>query len=300
MKNNKPLVTVFICTYKKFDYLKEALESLFTQDYPNIELIISDDGSPNFDRNMIDNLIASAPNSIKKIIIIHHEKNLGTVKNLNNLLRECNGDYCIGLSQDDLFYRESTISEIVNFFISNDALIITSKRVLFTNNFYDSEEAIPKDKDYRYLLEDNEKLFSRLCVNNFISGASTYHAKKLFEKYGYFDEEYILLEDQPKYLELVRKKVKIYFFNEITKYYRLGGISTNKTINHVLLDDAKKAIEKEVFPYVDKCDYRLYRVSKFNYEYYNFYKRLSSLIVVKYLDAIVYKLLIQSGILKLK
>lgn len=300
MENNKPLVTVFICTYRKLDLLAEALDSLFNQDYPNIELIISDDGSPNFDRNQIKGLTENAPDNIKEINIIHHETNLGTVKNLNNLLRKSNGDYYIGLSQDDLFYRGDTITKIVDFFTSNDALIITSKRVPFTKNLDDFKEAIPTYKDYRYLLEDEDKLFYRLCINNFISGASTYHSKKLFKKFGYFDEEYIILEDQPKYLQLARKKVKIHFFNEITKYYRMDGISTNKNINHVLLDDAKKTIEKEVFPYIDKCDNRLHRVSKFNYEYYKSYKKLNFLIVTKYLDAIIYKFLIQLGILKSK
>lgn len=300
MENNKPLVTVFICTYKKFEFLEEAIDSLFAQDYPNIELIISDDGSPNFDKDMIESLVSSAPGNIKKINIIHHKKNIGTVRNINNIIKESTGEYCICLSQDDIFYRNRTISEIVDFFTSSNALIVTSKRIPFTNSLDDSKQAIPRFKDYRYLLDDNCRLFSRLCVNNFISGASTYYAKDLFEKYGYFKEDYILLEDQPKYLELARKNIKIHYLDEITKYYRLGGISTSKNINSVLLDDAKKTIEKEIFPYIKKYNKKLYRVSKFNYEYYNSNKKLNFLTVVKYLDIIIYKLLIQVGILKLK
>ena len=56
-------------TYKKFDYLYEALDSVFIQDYPNIEIIIGDDCSPEFPRKEIDQYIESAQ-SIRILIYI--------------------------------------------------------------------------------------------------------------------------------------------------------------------------------------------------------------------------------------
>ncbi len=297
---NKPLVTVFVCTYKKFELLEQALNSLYKQDYENIELIISDDASPNFDLDQINILIENKPKNIKNVLIIHHEKNLGTVKNLNNLLKVAKGEYYIGLSQDDLFYEESTITKIVDSFINTGALVITTKRILFNDVLNGNEKAIPSYKDYRYFLENDENLFYRLCISNFISGASTYHSKKLFELYGYFDEKYTLLEDYPKYLYLLRKKVGIYFLDEITKCYRLGGISTSKKINKVLLDDAKRTIELEIEPFVKEEKYIFNKVIKFNYEYYDLEKKLNLIFILKNLDAILYKLLVQSGFYRIK
>ena len=46
MKNE--LFSFWILTYLKFDGVYATLDSLFQQDYPEIELIISDDGSPNY------------------------------------------------------------------------------------------------------------------------------------------------------------------------------------------------------------------------------------------------------------
>ena len=43
-----PLVTIVTLTYKKFNDLKKCIHSVLIQNYPNIEYIISDDGSENF------------------------------------------------------------------------------------------------------------------------------------------------------------------------------------------------------------------------------------------------------------
>lgn len=294
-----PLVTVFICTFNKFDYLSEALNSLFVQDYPHIELIISDDGSSNFDMRLIDKLVSNPPNNIKALKIIHHKENLGTVKNLNNAIKQGSGEYFIGLAPDDLFYRKSSISEVINYFINTGAMIVTTKRQLFDTTLKNKKGILPNPKDYRYLEKKDSLLFERLCINNFISGASTYHSRELFEKYGYFDERYTLLEDQPKYLELARKDVKIDFYNEITKSYRLGGISTSKVKNPVLLEDARKTFEHEVLPYADKNNKKIYRIALFNHEMYRTGKKIKFEYFIKFPDALLYKVLYQLGFLSL-
>ena len=41
----KPLVSVLMPVYNSEEYLEEALRSLVSQDYENLEIIILDDGS---------------------------------------------------------------------------------------------------------------------------------------------------------------------------------------------------------------------------------------------------------------
>ena len=48
-----PLVSVLICCYNRRDFLALTLDSVFAQDYPNIEVVVVDDGSEDGTEEMI-------------------------------------------------------------------------------------------------------------------------------------------------------------------------------------------------------------------------------------------------------
>lgn len=257
--SKKPLVSVILLTYRDFDNLKDTINSIFIQDYPNIELIISDDGSENYDENFINSIIKNAPNNISNISIYHHEKNMGIVKNLNFAIRNSKGEYIIRLPANDLFYEIKTISEIVNFFEENkDAMIVVSKMGVFYNEPDKIIDIWPKKEDEKYLYSSAEILYKRLVFANFIPDPATFYSRKLLEKYGYPDESYRYLNDYPYYLYLSRNGVKFYFMNKITVKYRWGGISTGN-LNYLLFEDLIKTIKNEILPYVDKKS-KLYKL----------------------------------------
>ena len=78
--NEENLVTVVVLTFRRFDNLENNINSILSQSYRNIEVIISDDGSENFDELKIKSLFSENKNM--KFHIIHSKKNFGTVKNL--------------------------------------------------------------------------------------------------------------------------------------------------------------------------------------------------------------------------
>lgn len=51
------MVTVAVLVYKNFNYIKDCVDSILEQNYPEIQLIISDDGSDVFDKEMIEKYI---------------------------------------------------------------------------------------------------------------------------------------------------------------------------------------------------------------------------------------------------
>jgi len=95
-----PLVSVLFITYKRFDLLKPTVESfLRNTDYPNLELVIADDGSGSEIQAQIRTLPAhrfSLP-----------EKHRGLGANNNSGLRLCTGKYILMIQDDWLCHGPS-------------------------------------------------------------------------------------------------------------------------------------------------------------------------------------------------
>lgn len=92
-----PLVTIGIPTYNRAGgYLKQALESAVNQTYPNIEIIVSDNCSPDH----TESLVKSFPDP--RIRYFKHAQNIGAANNFNFCLEQAKGAYFLLLHDDDL------------------------------------------------------------------------------------------------------------------------------------------------------------------------------------------------------
>ncbi len=74
----KPLISVIIPVYKVEKYLDRCVQSVLSQTYENIEVLLVDDGSPDTCPAMCDEYAAKHP----KISVIHQEnKGLSGARN---------------------------------------------------------------------------------------------------------------------------------------------------------------------------------------------------------------------------
>lgn len=96
-----PLISVIIGMYKGEKYIKECIDSVLTQDYSNLEIILVDDGSP-------DNCgkIADAYKEKDDRVIAIHQDNSGVSAARNNGLDKAKGQYICIVDQDDVLSRD--------------------------------------------------------------------------------------------------------------------------------------------------------------------------------------------------
>lgn len=91
--NEWPLVSALFITYKRFHHLERAVLAFREHtDYPNLEIVIADDGSP----EEIQRQIRTLPADVFALL----PKNCGLGANNNNGLRHCSGKYVL-MIQDD-------------------------------------------------------------------------------------------------------------------------------------------------------------------------------------------------------
>lgn len=235
MSKEYPLVTVVTATYRKFDSLYESIDSVFKQDYPNIEYIICDDGSEDFPIQDITNHIQKTNNkNIKNVVLLTSEKNRGTVKNLNNAYKKAKGAYFVNLSCGDVFFSSDVISKIVDIFLNEKCDVIVTSRILYKNNYepisllphYDERKII----ETRYNSAINQ--YKALILGMFYdmaSGSAMYYSRAILEKYGYFDERYTLWEDGPFLSKFLLDNKLRFAFSIISIWYQTGGMSNTKT-----------------------------------------------------------------------
>jgi glycosyltransferase involved in cell wall biosynthesis len=113
--NKTPLVSVAVITYNQKEFLRECIESILEQDYPNLEIVISDDASSD---GTIEMLIEYKKLYPEKIVIISAEMNQGITKNSNKAHFACTGKYVAWIGGDDLMLP-GKISKQVEFMESH-------------------------------------------------------------------------------------------------------------------------------------------------------------------------------------
>lgn len=119
MTKTQPKVSIFMISYNQAPYIEEAVLSCIKQDYKNIEITISDDGSSDGTAEILTQLENKYPQKIKLIL---NPVNQGIVKNSNVALANCSGDLIAFMGGDDVIYP-TKISTQVQAFLQNPELV---------------------------------------------------------------------------------------------------------------------------------------------------------------------------------
>lgn len=93
-----PRVVALVPVWRAAAFLGATLDALAAQTWPNFEVLISDDASPDDSAAIAERRAAGDP----RFRVIRQPRNLGWVGNVNALLRAARGDFLLFAFQDDL------------------------------------------------------------------------------------------------------------------------------------------------------------------------------------------------------
>ncbi len=124
----QPLVTVAIPTYNRPEGLKRALNHLQKQSYKNVEVVISDNGSNNYEDPRFGGFFDNYRNAGLVIHYIKQEKNIGMRKNFDFLSAQGQGKY-FAFHADDDYWSETYIEEAVKIMEADPTIVSVAAKL---------------------------------------------------------------------------------------------------------------------------------------------------------------------------
>lgn len=138
-----PLVSIVITSYNRGKFIGEAISSALSQEYQNIEVVISDNCSTD---NTLD--IIKPFESDNRVKFYRNHVNIGAIQNFRKSLYDlARGDLITFISSDDYLLDKHFISEAVSRFSSIRTLVIAKGRN-FT--FHQKSNLLVNDPSYLY------------------------------------------------------------------------------------------------------------------------------------------------------
>ncbi len=198
-----PKVSVVIPFYN-CPYVGLALESVLYQTYPNIEIIVVDDGST----AMVDLLKPYLP-----YIRYIRKPNGGTASALNAGIKQAAGEYIAWLSADDLFYA-TKIARQMTFMLKRKA------KFSFTDfNIYIQEHHTVAHRDLP-VISDYQQFAKRFIDECPINGCTVIMKKELLDRIGLFDESLPYTHDYDLWVRILLSGCRMHFLKEYLTLYR--------------------------------------------------------------------------------
>lgn len=108
MPENKLLISVVVPIYKVENYIHQCVDSILTQTYENIEVVLVDDGSPDNCPAICDEY-AQKDSRVKVV----HKQNGGPSSARNAGIKASIGDYLMFVDSDDYWDSDTALASIV-------------------------------------------------------------------------------------------------------------------------------------------------------------------------------------------
>ena len=172
--NRSPLVSVCIPTYNGQTYLRECLESVSAQSFPDIEILVLDDHSLDDTLSILDEHAKRDP----RIRVSRNKKNLGLVGNWNRCVELAKGEWIKFVFQDDLI-APTCVEKLGSAGEKGSSMVVCRRNIIF------DAESVELQPVYR-------KYQDTFTVEKIFPGATEISAERFREGVlGYLDFNFI-------------------------------------------------------------------------------------------------------------
>ena len=108
----KPLVSLILLAYRQEEFIREAVIGLLSQDYSPLEIILSDDCSPDSTFEVIEKIVEGYSGDAR-VVVRQNQVNQGFIGHWNTLLSMCQGEWIVVAAGDDIS-RSDRVSRVMD------------------------------------------------------------------------------------------------------------------------------------------------------------------------------------------
>ncbi len=218
-QRNLPLISIIIPYYNCEKYIAETLASVEAQTYPNIEVILVNDGSSKASTAYIEALIQD-----KSYIQYLYQENKGLSSARNVGGKAAKGEFLLFLDADDKIYPQYLTKTVETFNSNPNYKVVYTKAELF--DAQSGEWLLPVYTTFEKLLQGN------------VIYCTALHKRSDFIKLDGFDENLMAYEDWDYWIRLLQDGGEVIRIDEILFSYRKR--IDNTSITNSLIQNPKQ------------------------------------------------------------
>lgn len=217
----QPLVSVIIASYNHAHYIEQTIDSVMQQTYPNLELLVIDDGSKD---NSVEVLTRLQKKHGFDLLI---QENKGLSRTLNEAIARAKGEFVVSFGSDDIMLPERIATQVAYIKDKPEVGICASNMDLIDGegNLYPDNKQKHRNDPFRRLDFDDVFLQRKPGA----MAATLMFRKEAFDKVGGFDPD-IRLEDVYIMLAITHAGYFMDILPEVLSLYRQHATNTYKNL----------------------------------------------------------------------
>jgi alpha-1,3-rhamnosyltransferase len=213
---DQPLVSVIISSYHHGTYVEESIQSVLQQTYPNIELLVVDDGSQDDSVERIKKMQTQYGFDFRA------QSNQGLARTLNDCIAHSHGSLIAPFGSDDVMLPDRIMTQ-VDYMQDKPEVGICAGNIQMINS---EGEGVPKrDREGSFRRLDFEDVF--VAKKKGAPAPTLLFRREALEKVGGFDTE-IKLEDLLIELKITHAGYFIDVLPQVLAKYRVHKTNTYK------------------------------------------------------------------------
>jgi len=228
MTDSSTRITVIVAVYNGASTIRQCVESVANQKYPNRELIVMDGGSK-------DGTVQILEENASRISYWVSSPDRGIYDAWNKGLDHATGDWICFLGADDFFWNDSVLERLAPHLRAPDQARIVYGRVAVVNrmNEVSRYEGMPWEEARRY--------FTHTLT---VPHPGLMHHRSLFTEHGKFDDSFRVVGDYDLLLRELPARNARYVPDLITVGMRHGGLSNSPSIQGQILQELARVRKK--------------------------------------------------------